>query len=119
MNKNLEKIKFLNKNEKNAISKFLKELSNHFKDNLISVILFGSKSRGDYDKESDIDLLIILKQIDSFRKINKYLSKIESDLCLKYGPSISSYFVTQEYYKNAQSIPFIKSITREGARLWG
>jgi hypothetical protein len=38
-------------------------IKNHFKDKLYSICLFGSIARGDYDKESDIDLLLIVKDL--------------------------------------------------------
>ena len=45
---------------KNALEEFIKRLKKFAGDNLISVILFGSMARGDYDKESDTDVFILL-----------------------------------------------------------
>lgn len=46
---------------KPLIHKFLADVRDKYKDNLVSVIVFGSIARGKGRKESDIDLLIILE----------------------------------------------------------
>ena len=46
---------------KESINNFKQSLLEKFKDNIISLILFGSVARGTAGDESDIDLLIILK----------------------------------------------------------
>ena len=46
---------------KQIINKFKQKLFARFKDDLISPVLFGSVARGTARKESDIDMLIILK----------------------------------------------------------
>lgn len=46
---------------KPLIHKFLADVRDKYKDNLVSVIVFGSIARGKGKKESDIDLLIILE----------------------------------------------------------
>ena len=46
---------------KQIINKFKQKLFARFKDDLISLVLFGSVARGTARKESDIDMLIILK----------------------------------------------------------
>ncbi len=59
-------------------------LKNHFGKKLLSVILFGSCARGDWNQESDIDLLIINKnwQIPSWEK-TRILIKLKKDLSKK------------------------------------
>lgn len=49
------------KDYKENLTIFKQLLLERFEDNLISLILFGSVARGTAGKESDIDLLIILK----------------------------------------------------------
>ena len=46
---------------KQILNKFKRKLLIRFKDDLISLVLFGSVARGTARKESDIDVLIILK----------------------------------------------------------
>ncbi|MDR0823057.1 MAG: nucleotidyltransferase domain-containing protein [Endomicrobium sp.] len=39
------------------------------------IILFGSYARGDNNKNSDIDILIVMKDLDNERKITRLLNK--------------------------------------------
>jgi len=50
---------------------FFKYLKGRLKDDLISLILYGSIARETWHKESDIDLLLILSD-DFFKKYNDY-----------------------------------------------
>lgn len=57
------------KDYKQILDKFSQLLLEKFSDNLISLVLFGSVARGTAKTESDIDLLIILKDApDSYYK---------------------------------------------------
>jgi len=47
-----------------VIRKYIELLIDHFKDELLSVVLFGSIARGDWDLNSDIDLLIVVSYWD-------------------------------------------------------
>ncbi|MBI3764289.1 MAG: nucleotidyltransferase domain-containing protein [Chloroflexi bacterium] len=54
----------LNPSERDALEQALRELSTNYCDQVRFVALFGSKARGDFGLESDIDLLIICEQDD-------------------------------------------------------
>ena len=44
--------------EKKILKEFKKRLRGIYKENLEKIILFGSRARGDYSRESDYDFLI-------------------------------------------------------------
>ena len=48
---------------KSLLEKFTKLLQEEFQDKLISVVLYGSIARGDNRKDSDIDLLLVIKDL--------------------------------------------------------
>jgi hypothetical protein len=54
------------KEHEQLIQSYYTEIKNYFKDSLYSICLFGSVARGDYDKQSDIDLLVIVKDLPSY-----------------------------------------------------
>ncbi len=59
---------------------FVKLLKENYKEDLLSIILFGSVARGKWNDASDIDLFIIFTNKSSIRTaINNRLTKIISD----------------------------------------
>ncbi|MCK4722375.1 MAG: nucleotidyltransferase domain-containing protein [Dehalococcoidia bacterium] len=53
--------KALSKNQISALSEYLTILRSNFRDKIVDVLLFGSVARGEYDEESDMDILVIVK----------------------------------------------------------
>ena len=90
-----------------------------FGDKLHSVILFGSYARGDYDNESDIDIMIIA-DIPSER-IYDYKAKID-ELCgfllFEFGIVVS---ITEKdadtFNRYADILPFYTNIRKEGIKI--
>jgi len=54
--------KSLSKNEKEALKELKEEISKRYK--LLWMKLIGSKARGDFDEESDVDIVIVLEHLD-------------------------------------------------------
>ena len=54
----------LQASEKEAIMALSALLSQNLGDNLVDLYLFGSKARGDFLTDSDIDLLVIVQDLD-------------------------------------------------------
>jgi len=53
----------LSKTERKVINSFVKELREKLGDDIITICLFGSKVRGDFEKYSDIDIFILVRKI--------------------------------------------------------
>lgn len=68
--------------EKIAISDCAARLTEMLLDNLAGLWLFGSKSRGDFQPDSDIDLLIVVRQLES--EIRWQIRAIAADCSLQY-----------------------------------
>jgi uncharacterized protein len=54
----------LSEKEEQVIKKFKQELIERYPDKVVTVLVYGSKARGDYHDESDIDVLVIAKESD-------------------------------------------------------
>lgn len=81
--------------EKEIIIKDLKgRLSNHLKDNLIEVILFGSQLTGKGSADSDYDILIVIKKKNDW-KLERKISDICFEIELKYGILTDSHILTE------------------------
>ena len=90
-----------------------------FESSLKSVILFGSYARGDYDPESDIDIMLLVdmpaEKLSAFRK--DIISRL-TDLDLEYGVFTSvrlQDLATFEKWKD--TLPFYKNVLLEGVHI--
>jgi len=63
-------IKFqkLTKKEKEALKEFKRKIIQKFSKEVLELKLFGSKVRGDSRKDSDIDVLIVLKSLSKKKR---------------------------------------------------
>ena len=93
-----------------------------FESSLKNVILYGSYARGDFDAESDIDIMIIV-DIDS-TELSKYrseISRIASRLSLETEECTTISLALQdrktfERYKNV--LPYYSNVLNEGVMLY-
>ena len=98
---------------RNKIKKIIKEVLKEFRVNLKALILFGSRAKGNENKYSDWDFLIIVKEDLSFPKKRKIAKEIRVRLAELFIPCdiIIKSESEIEYYKN-----FIGSITRQALK---
>lgn len=104
------------KNIQNIINKFLEEMTAILGDRIKKVILYGSYARGDYKKDSDIDIMILTDLTDD--EIVKYRELIWNstyDLELDNDVTISAVLKNIDkfdYWLNA--LPFYTNVNKEG-----
>lgn len=81
---------------------------------LQEVILYGSYARGDYDEESDIDLMVVLtdEEVNTYREIRQ-MSELETTFLLKYGLVISL-LPTSVNRLNQSVMPIYDEVRRDG-----
>ncbi|MBT8364071.1 MAG: nucleotidyltransferase domain-containing protein, partial [Deltaproteobacteria bacterium] len=100
--------------ERIAIKQAVDVLREHFP--VEEVILFGSKSRGDDEKHSDIDLLIITARKLHWKE-EKTIVELLFDVGMEYDVIFSPLFVSsQEWNKGIfTEFPVYQEIIRDGA----
>lgn len=78
--------------------------------------LYGSYARGDYDNESDVDIMLIspLSQ-DRIWPIRRQISRIANDISTDQDVSVSVCVRSQEQFQ-PQSVPYYNNVVREGIR---
>ena len=95
------------------LEKVKQALSKFYQDKLEKIILYGSQARGDAAPDSDIDVLVILKnQFDSYQE-NKKNSKFIADVCLQYDTVISCFLMNQKTWENTNNA-FTRNVKKEG-----
>ncbi len=104
--------------EKKATDKIIKHLQKTCNDQLVEVILYGSKARGDYSAESDIDILIIVRNRNLIDRDKIYDFLLDDDIDYNLNFSLNIYGVNEFQRLAAMKAPFVMNVLREGETLW-
>ena len=84
-----------------------------------TVILFGSRARGDAREDSDWDVLILLdKDHITSQDIDDYSYPLR-ELGWDYNQCINAILYTKHDWDSSISSPFRENVTEDGIRLWG
>ena len=86
---------------------------------LDKVILYGSYARGDYDEESDIDIMVLadIPRDDACRADN-ILNKLANDLGYEHDILVSLFIKDCEtFYKYLSVEPFYINVMKDGVML--
>ena len=101
-----------------AVTRYAEEAKEAFGPKLHRVILYGSCARGDYDDESDIDIMTILdvpreKVNDELEKSIDISSRIdeEFDYDILLSPVVQSKDI---FYRYKDVLPFYMNVIKEG-----
>lgn len=83
---------------------------------LRDLLLYGSYARQEEQLESDIDVVIVLRDFEDYWQEIKKTSEIISSLSMKYDISISPVRVREKDWLHENS-PFLNTVRRECVRL--
>jgi predicted nucleotidyltransferase len=86
---------------------------------LEDVILYGSYARGDYDDESDVDIMILVDMpAEELRKYRKDFSYFAADLGVETDVLISTTLQSKSYFETWRvHAGYIHDVDREGVRI--
>lgn len=106
--------KYLTDSEKQGVRAFAEKVKRLLGSSLLEFSVFGSKVRGDFDQESDIDILVVIEDEDW--RVREEVVKIASDINMEYECNISPVIYSRREHEMNRYFGtlFIKEIEREG-----
>ncbi len=102
----------------NALTaKFKQAMEELYGERLAKVILYGSYARGDFQSESDVDFMVVLKD-NELKRLQEIERTTDAVLRLfdKYGRLISCMPTTEETY-TSNNFLFYRNVRQEGKLL--
>ena len=88
-------------------------------DDIMDIYLYGSYARGDYEQDSDIDFVAIVKgnRLDLQKKL-KFMWDIAADLGLENDIVISPTVIPyNEFLQYQEKLPYYRNIIKEGVKV--
>jgi predicted nucleotidyltransferase len=100
--------------EKPIIEEFKRRIEQQFPGELVRLVLFGSKARGDATIESDVDLLVVIRS-DNWR-LGDEIRGVGYALELEHGVVLSIQVMSERHYDElkARGSTFLTNVEREG-----
>ena len=104
--------------EQSALDELVKGILDIIGKTLNSIVLYGSVARGTAEKDSDVDIALIISIPLSADEDDK-LTDFIVDMNLKYNKVFSVIDISDsDYHKWCNTIPFYKNVVKEGVVLW-
>ena len=88
----------------------------HYGDRVSQIVLYGSQARGEAKPDSDIDILIVLRQGFDYAQEIERTSEFIQELSLRYDTVISRAFIS-DFRFNHEKSPFLLNVHQEGIDL--
>jgi predicted nucleotidyltransferase len=102
----------LKSEEREILERFKTNVKNVLGDRLDRVVLFGSRSRGDADPDSDFDLLVTVQSLQETDR--KRVFEVAANLSLEYGVVFAVLVVPTNDFTEDRYFYLYENIQKEG-----
>jgi uncharacterized protein len=103
--------------EEKAVREFSDKLKALYGGKIKQILLFGSKARGDFHKESDIDIFVLVYKSDSM--LRRGIASLTTDILLKHSILLSPKIVEESHFSYLKHLEtaFAKNVEKDGISL--
>lgn len=100
--------------EKPLLEEFKRRVEQRFPGEIVRLVLFGSKARGDASVESDFDVLVVIRSEDW--KLGDEIRDIGYELEIAHGVVLSIQVMGQHQYEKlkGRGSTFVANVEQEG-----
>ncbi len=111
-------LRHLAENERRALDTFVARLQTEHADQIVRVVLFGSKARGDFGAESDLDVFVLTLSDDW--RLHDQVITLSSPISIQYSTLISPKVIGPSLYRKMRGLRsfFLENVRKEGVILW-
>jgi predicted nucleotidyltransferase len=108
----------MNRKLNKAIDEYTKLLKKQYGSIILQAILFGSAARRENDRDSDIDILIVVP--DKYNKLKDEIGMSAYEVALKNNIVFSPIVMDKSTFDwhRINKDPFYKNVHRDGIELW-
>ena len=105
----------------NLLKQYIAEIKNIYGLHLQAVILYGSYARGDFNKDLDVDIMILLDISEvELKAYSQKLSYMTYDFNMDNDIDIKPIAKSKEHFRKwIENYPFYANINKEGVVLYG
>ncbi|GHV36504.1 hypothetical protein FACS1894187_11210 [Synergistales bacterium] len=105
---------------KKTLEFFVERVIEYAGDNLLKIVLFGSVARNEANKDSDIDVLVVLKErtLEHFSNINGISADVMWDMDFDENAYLEVLTVSEGKTQDLSYYSLMKNISREGVVLY-
>jgi len=103
----------MNEGINHIVSQVKQYLMNLYGEQIKRVIVYGSQTRKEATRESDIDILVVVDESINPYEVRRSLSDFLYDILLEKGELVSVIVVPEDFFESYNS-PFILNVKSEG-----
>lgn len=104
--------------EKQAATEFVNKALQRFNGQIVSIVLFGSRARGEAKDDSDMDVLVVMS--DASPSIRKEIRYLAVDVWLRHDIYLSTRVWSLAHWRKLEELQTLlyRNIQQDGISLW-
>ncbi len=112
------RIDCLTDKERRVATEFVDQVRKRFGDQVLSIVLFGSRARGEARADSDMDVLVVMP--DASPNIRKEIRYLAVDVWLEHDIYLSTRIWSLDHWHKLEELQTLlyRNIRQDGISLW-